>query len=205
MISQGADERRIRTLLQQRGVGPDATPPRPTTRPRDWLDDILNTPAPQPTPTPAKAVKPKPATGPTKKTQPAQKTDAAGQPRTKRRRPARASTPQRAPLTWEQSPRQSLADAWGRVPARLKWLAYHASAAYLGWTVGLVNWATHVTAWIASTGLVGGQALFWYAVAAATFLLHHRTRGWWPPVAWLFAVPVSSTVVGVLLYGTPHP
>jgi hypothetical protein len=31
-----------------------------------------------------------------------------------------------------------------------------------------------------------------------------RTRGWWWPVAWLCAVPVSSTVVGVLLYGTGY-
>jgi hypothetical protein len=89
------------------------------------------------------------------------------------------------------------------VPYRLKWLTYHASAAALGWTIGLVGWVTYVTAWIARTGLAGPQAILWYAVGALTLLLHHRTRRWWPPVAWLAAVPAASTVVGVLLYGTP--
>jgi hypothetical protein len=49
----GADELRIRTLLIKRGVGPDAAPTQapavlhqPTARQRDWLDDILDTPAP---------------------------------------------------------------------------------------------------------------------------------------------------------------
>ncbi|MDX3645221.1 hypothetical protein P1P70_38665, partial [Streptomyces sp. MB09-02B] len=53
-----ADERRIAQLLRQRGVGPDAEPalvipPMPTRRPRDWLDDILESntpPAPKPAP-----------------------------------------------------------------------------------------------------------------------------------------------------------
>jgi hypothetical protein len=70
--------------------------------------------------------------------------------------------------------------------------------------VGLVDYATYVTAWIASTGLVGPQAFFWYAAAAATFLAHRSTRGIWWPLAWLAAVPVSSTVVGALLYGTGY-
>lgn len=195
----GADERRIRAILQQRGVGPDAIPPRPAARPRDWLDDILDTPAPAP------QSKPAPVTP--KTSGPAQKTNAAGKPQPKRgkRRPRKdSSTPQRAPLTWNQSPRQSLADAWDRVPGRLKWLAYHASAACLGWTTGLVGWTTYVTAWIADNGPAHPQAIFWYAVGAGTFLLHHSTRRRWLPIAWLAAVPASSTVVGVLLYGTPY-
>lgn len=43
----GGDELRVRSLLIMNGVGPDAgtpgpIPPKPTTRPRDWLDDILD-------------------------------------------------------------------------------------------------------------------------------------------------------------------
>lgn len=102
------------------------------------------------------------------------------------------------------APRQSLTEAWDRVPYRLKWLAYHASAAYLGWSVGLVDWATHVTDWIAGNGTTSPQAFFWYATAAGTALVYRRTRTWWRPVAWLAAVPATSTVVGVLLYA-PHP
>jgi hypothetical protein len=200
----GADELRVRALLIARQVGPDAIPPKPTGRPKDWLDDIITTdlaptteeqaaPEPQEKPTlaaPAKATKPLPAKTATKKPK-------------KAKRP-KPGTPRAAFDGRPPAPRQSLADAWERVPGRLKWLAYHATAAYLGWSMGLVGWATYVTAWIAQTGLVGPQALFWYAAAGATVLVYRCTRGWWTPAAWLAAVPVTSTVVGVLLYA-PHP
>lgn len=190
----GADELRVRALLRQRHVGPNAIPPRPTVRPHDWLDDILNSNTPTPPP-------PKPATPPAPTPPPAPPEKAKPEAR-KRKRPKRRNPA--APRTaWDsrpQSPRQSLLDAWDRVPYRLKWLAYHGSAAYLGWSVGLVGYATYVTAWIADTGLVGVQATFWYCAAAATFLLHHRTRSWWRPIAWLAAVPACSVVTGVLLY-----
>ncbi len=116
-------------------------------------------------------------------------------------------TPGAARTAWDTrppAPRQSLADAWDRVPYRLKWLGYHSTAAYLGWSVGLVDWATHVTDWIATSDPTSGQAVFWYATAAGTALIYRRTRSWWRPVAWLAAVPVTSTIVGVLLYA-PHP
>ncbi|MEV4227275.1 hypothetical protein AB0J81_09225 [Streptomyces bobili] len=204
---QGADELRVRALLLAREVGPDAVLPMPAARPRDWLDEIVDTdlapaveklatPTPEPepldeepadVPAPVAKTKPKPAHKPGKK-----------------RKKSKPGAARAAVDTRPDDPRQSLAEAWDRVPYRLKWLAYHASAAYLGWTVGLVNWATYVTAWIAATGLLGPQALFWYAAAGGTVLIYRRTRGWWRPVAWLAAVPATSTVVGVLLYA-PHP
>lgn len=191
----------------------DAIPPKPTTRPRDWLDDILDSPPPaapaapeaeteppapppaDPEPAPAAPAKPKP---------PKARTAAARRRRRKRKKPK----PGQPYTPWDArpvSPRQSLLDAWAATPYRLKWLAYHAAAAYLGWSVGLVDWATYVTAWLAADGFVGVQAFFWYGAAACTFLLYRRTRGAWLPVAWLAAVPATSTVVGVLLYGTPTP
>ncbi|MFD7794343.1 hypothetical protein [Streptomyces sp. NPDC059759] len=190
----GADELRVRSILQRGGVGPSAIPPKPATRPRDWLDDILDAPA-TPEPEPA-AAEPKTRPGP-KPTAPA------------KRKPTKRKAPKsgRARTAWDtrpQSPRQSLLDAYDRIPYRIKWLAYHASAAYLGWAIGLVDWTTYVTAWIARTGLVGPQAFLWYGAAAGTVLLHHRTRRWWWPVAWLTAVPASSVAAGVLLYGTPN-
>ncbi|MFH9823031.1 hypothetical protein [Streptomyces bobili] len=199
----GADELRVRALLIAREVGPDATPPKPTERPTDWLDDIIATDIAPTVEEPAEPEPEKPAApaAPTKaKPRPA-KTPPKRKPK-KRKRP-KPGTPRAAFDDRPPSPRQSLADAWDRVPYRLKWLTYHATAAYLGWTIGLVNWATYVTAWIAHTSPVGGQALFWYATAGGTVLLYRRTRGWWLPAAWLAAVPVTSTVVGVLLYGTP--
>lgn len=181
-----------------------AIPPEPAARPRDWLDDILDASVPAPEPVKDEA-KPEPEAEPTAPAAPA-KPKKPKVKASKRRRPARRS-PDAPRSAWDSqpvSPRQSLIEAWDRVPYRLKWLAYHASAAYLGWTVGLVGWATYVTAWIAAGHLTSPQAVFWYVAGALTVLLHHRTRSWWWPVAWLAAVPVTSTVVGVLLYGTPH-
>lgn len=199
---QGADELRIRALLLAREVGPDAVPPTPAVRPRDWLDEIVDTDLAPAAPTPAEPVDDKPADtpAPVAKTKP----KPASKPGKKKQRKTKPGAARAAVDTRPPSPRQSLAEAWDRVPYRLKWLAYHASAAYLGWTIGLVDWATYVTAWIAATSLVGPQALFWYVAAGATVLIYRRTRGWWRPVAWLAAVPATSTVVGVLLYA-PHP
>lgn len=212
---QGADELRMRAILKDRGVGPDAepptVPPKPTSRPRDWLDDILDTKA---APKAAAAEKPKPApTTPAartvEKTSPKPSTEKKpqakpGKKRKKRKRPG-PDTPRSAFDARPTSPRQSLLDAWDGVPYRLKWLAYHAAAGYLGWAIGLVDWATYVTRWIADGRFANPQAIFWYLAGAATFLLHHATRRRWWPVSWLAAVPATSTVVGVLLYGTPHP
>lgn len=214
----GADEQRMQRILRERGVGPDAipppptVPPKPTERPRDWLDDLYDS---EPAPAPVKETvepdaKPKPETvkpeAPAKPKKP--QASKARQARLKKRKRPKRHDPNVPRTAWDTevpNPRQSLLDAWAAVPYRLKWLGYHLAAAYLGWMVGLVGWATYVTTWIATTGPVGFQAFLWYAAAAATFLLHRRTRSWWRPVAFLAAVPASSTVVGVLLYGTPHP
>lgn len=208
----GADELRMRGILRRRGVGYDAEPaavtPASDARERDWLDDILDGSTPAPVPV-EEAVEPeadpaKPeAPTPPKKPQAAK----ARKARKRKRQRSKRHNPDMPRSAWDNEasdPRQSLIDAWAAIPYRLKWLAYHLAAAYLGWTVGLVGWVTYVTVWIATTGLIGAQAAFWYGAAAATFLLHRRTRHWWWPVAFLAAVPVSSTVVGVLLYGTPH-
>ncbi len=51
----GADERRIRSLLRRRGVGPDAHPPAPSitaAREPDWLDEILTDEQPMAEPAP---------------------------------------------------------------------------------------------------------------------------------------------------------
>ncbi|MEH0417840.1 hypothetical protein [Streptomyces sp. B21-083] len=209
---------------------PDPSPGPPE---KDWWSDVYkhdkadqdtftgNTPAPVPAALPATVDDPapvevdeepdedapeEPATEPAKAAK--EKPSKPRQRPEKRRRKAKPGKPAAARTAWDtdsQSPRQSLIEAWARTPYRLKWLAYHATAAYLGWSAGLVDYSTHVTAWIASTGPTGGQAFFWYGAATCTFLLYRRTRSHWWPVAWCAAIPVTSTITGVLLYGTPHP
>lgn len=224
MTTQPDDEKTIRTALIAMGVGPNgstqpAIPPMPTRPPAappptaQAAKPQQQAPA-QPKASPPKPKKPKPTAAKPKKQKPAapQKPQASKPRKTrkarfgKREKPKQhnPNTPRSAWDTQPPAPRQSLVEAWDRVPYRLKWLAYHASAAYLGWMVGIVGWVTYVTAWIAATGLVGPQAIFWYAVGAAALLLHHATRRRWRPVAWLAAVPASSVVVGVLLYGVGY-
>lgn len=198
----------MRALLVANQVGPDAVPPKPTVRPRDWLDDLLDAgDAPDPE-AEEETAEEEPADAPEEPEEPEEQEPArktSKKKRSKKRKEPKPGAPRTAWDTRPPAPRQSLAEAWNNVPFRLRWLAYHASAAYLGWSMGMVGWSTYVTGWIADTGPAGPQAFFWYAAAGATFLLYRRTRAWWWPVAWLAAVPVSSTVVGVLLYGTPNP
>lgn len=193
-------------------------PPKPAARPRDWLDNLLDDnatepedgPEPDPAPTAESDGEPDPepdeepaeAEPEAKPAAPAEKTKTS--PKKKPQKRAKKPKPGAPRAAWDTqppSPRQSLLDAWDRIPHRLKWLAYHASAAYLGWSMGWVDWCTSVTAWLAQAGRYDPQAIFLYVAFAATFLLHHATRQRWWPVAWLAAVPACSVVVGILLYG----
>lgn len=214
----GADELRVRALLKERGVGPDARPsaipPQPTERPRDWLDDILDgnaaVPAleeeseearaePEPEEEPDGA---EPAPSPAK-----QRKDKPKLPATKVKRTRRAPTEPRT--AWDSHPgdvRQSLLDAWARVPYRLVWLTQHGLAAGVGWRFGIVGWATDTAAWFAAGHWTSPSAFVLYALGGLAVALYRRTRRTVWPVACAAAIPVSSVVVGVLLYGTGyHP
>ncbi|MFG3085110.1 hypothetical protein [Streptomyces parvulus] len=187
----GADERRIRSILQQRGVGPDAIPPKPTTRPRDWLDDILDSPAPKP------AVQPVAKTPPPHAPEPRQPAVPPA-----RRAPAPRQTRTAAPIGFQHSPRQSLLDAWDRTSPRTRWLAHHTTAAAAGWPLGIVDWATDTAAWYAAGHWTASSAWVLYGLGLCTLSLYRRSRTWAWPVAWAAAIPTSSVVVGLLLYGT---
>jgi hypothetical protein len=195
-----ADELRIRGMLRRMGVGantapqPPAAPTQlppgyPPARPTDWLDDILNG---DPTSGP-----PKPAPGPPKKTKPKRTSN-------KKRKRSKTSAPATPFDRQPSAPRQSLADAWGNVPPRLRWLIYHAAAAAAGWRLGWVDWGTDTAAWYAAGHWVSPSALVLYGLGVVALALYRRSRRWAWPVAWAAAIPVSSVVVGVLLYGTGY-
>lgn len=196
--NQGADELRVRALLRQNGVGPNPIPPKPTSRPRDWLDDILNSPPPRPA-APAAPPPAPPATAP----EPPQITTA--KPKKKRKKPS-PSAPRTAFDTQINDPRQSLLDAWQHIPPRLKWLGHHTTAAAAGWPLGWVAWGTDTAAWFAAGHAISPSAFALYALGACALSLDRRSRAWAWPIAWAAAIPVSSVTVGVLLYGTGyHP
>lgn len=102
------------------------------------------------------------------------------------------------------APRQSLLDAYDRIPHRLKWLGYHATAAAAGWRLGWVNWSTNTAAWYTAGHWTTPTAFVLYGLGLCAYALYRRTRGAPWPIAWAAAVPVSSVVVGVLLYGTGY-
>jgi hypothetical protein len=201
----GADELRIREILRRRQVGPDAvTPPaaapKSAVRSRDWLDEILDAPRP-PAPAPAQTapgVVAKRPTSDTKKRKPK-----------RRRRRARGRNPDAPRTAWDTRPphpRQSLIEAWDRIPYRLKWLGSHLAAAAAGWRLGILDWATDTTAWYAAGHWTSPSAWVLYALGVCCAALYRRARRWAWPVAWAATVPVSSVVVGVLLFGTGyHP
>lgn len=192
----------MRHILKERGVGPDALPPMPSERPRDWLDDLLDSNAP--TPAPAKeAAEPKPEPAKPKKPQPGN----ARKARKRNRQQAKRHNPDMPRSAWDnepRSPRQSLLDAWDNVPPRLKWLLFHAAAAGIGWRLGWVRWSTNTAAWFAAGHAMTFSAFVLYGLGVGALALYRyfQTRMW--PVALAAAVPVSSVVLGLLLYGSGY-
>lgn len=189
--AQEPDELRVRQILRQAGVGPDAIPPKPTERPRDWLDDILDAPTPTP-PVPAAPRAPAPPTP-----DPAAVKKRKKPKKGRGRKRAKAQT---APLGWEHSPRQSLADAWDGISPRTRWLVHHATAAAAGWPIGLVGWGSDTAAWFAAGHWTAPSAWVLYGLGLCALALYLRARTWAWPAAWAAAIPVSSITVGVLLY-----
>lgn len=203
----GADELRVRAHLRQLLDAPTAepptTPPRtpshePPVRERDWwgplyqddradLDTFTgNTPAPI-IPTRPDNTPDIPDTEGNDQDQ-----DVTGQ--------ATAKAPKKPKPTAPQAPRQSLLDATARIPRRIRWLTYHASAAGAGWWLGWTGWATDTAAWYAAGHWVSPSAWVLYGLGGLVLALYQRSRAWAWLAAWCAAVPVSSIVLGVLLY-----
>jgi len=206
----GADELRIRGSLRRLIDGPDTTPPpmppdpppdgyRTAPRPaEDWWDRLYDD---RPTPAP---VEERPKRGPVELPTPVVKEPAKPQAKTPKK-PRRHRPTYRAEQR-QDVPRLSLLDAWDRAPRRLKWLAYHATAAAAGWWLGWVDWATDTAAWYAAGHWITPSALVLYGLGVVLLAIYRRTRTVAWPIAWAAAVPVSSVVAGVLLYGTGyHP
>lgn len=219
----GADELRIRATLIKQGVGPDAdpapaappkppVPPKPTVRPRDWLDDLLDDNADSP---PAdeddepEEDEGEPEADPPNGPKPTSATKAKPQAKTKKRKQKRSKKPgPNTPHTpWDshpEDPKQSLVEAYARIPGKIRWLIYHGTAAAAGYRIGWVDFSTDTTAWIADHGPTHPQALFWYCFAFGCVLLYRRFSPAYLVFGWACTVPIASVVVGALLYGNGY-
>lgn len=211
----GADERRIRSLLDRRGVSyaPQPEPPTVGERPRerDWLDDILNA-RPEPAPAPAAA--------------PRLPDWRRGQTADLTKLPATDETPQLAdepdddepePEDWENEKPKPTAKptparrpnaaarraqtVYEQVPARTRALLYTGAAAAAGYSLGLPQlFETWINACGNDTSTGGAVALGAGLVLASGVLIDRRTRAWWGPLPWLCRIPLASAILALLLY-----
>lgn len=205
----------------------DTTPDKPqhapaTNRLPDWWrakpDILTKEPAPEPAPAaePSDIPEPAPDDGP-EDDEPEQKEEGEGDEDTREGVSARVrhlwrerfpdapekeySRPTYRPT---RAPKQALLDAWWGMSAKTRHLAYNGAALGIGWYLGVPQFFTAETAYLAHTydSWAHPYVVVWYGVAVAVWLLDHRTRSWLPFFALLARVPLVSMVIGVALYGT---
>lgn len=211
-----ADERRIQHLLRAHGVGlnalpPPTLPPKPTGRPRDWLDDILDTAPPAP-----EAGEPAPESRawwshkrPRVKTDGVPRSEETGGPEgsegeEEQQVRARAFAPQ--PDYW---PRPHMPATFAAVPERAaaaispgtRRLLYNASAAGAGWALGLYHEFAGALADCGTRYSISGALVLG---AGGTALIAHLwdryTRHWWPGIAWCARIPLATAVLALALW-----
>jgi len=207
---QGADELRIKSLLVRNGVGPDAEPgpaipPKPTERPRDWLDDILDTSADTPA-------------GPAQKQNKPQVSEAKP-PKLKKSKQAKSPSGKAEPAndsTWSSAAAEK---AKSTVTARLpkgKLLnkqavartAYWASAAGVGWSIGIGPWFLACLNYYLGSGFYGMAvlvviALIVLAVDSGTHALRGPGRHAFARAAgWMTRIPLATALLAIALYKT---
>lgn len=154
----GGDELRVRSLLIMNGVGPDAgipgsIPPKPTARPRDWLDDILDANS--------ATTKANPRRAPKKKTAPDQEKPATEPAEDEES--GEDHDQEDTPLAWDPvAIADRIARAYRDRPvgerlrdaaevvvnsrARFGQLFFTASGVWVAWRLGFTPWLVHFTA-----------------------------------------------------------
>lgn len=197
-----ADERRIRSILREYVDGPNAQPelpaaptalpagyqPKPA-RPPDWLDDILNSTTP---PAPVEPA--------------AEPEQAVENPSAKDDEPSGSVWWQAQP---DYYPRPHLPAALAHVPERAeaaispgtRRLLYNASAAAMGWGLGLYQQFTDALTDCGTNYSIAGALVLG---TGGTLLIAHvwdrRTRHWWPGIAWVARIPLATAVLALALW-----
>jgi hypothetical protein len=199
----GEDERaardRLRKLLGEvPAARPPAIPPVPKQRPRDWLDDILDShpaPGPQPDPEPRRWWNATPAR--TEAEPDEEQPDEDEQP---------AKGPVFAPQPgyYPQPHTPAFIDrAQDRVALshRTRKGLYNASAAGTGWALGLYQPLSHA---IADCGQQAGASGALVLGIGGCLLIAHTwdryTRHWWPPLAWCARIPLATALLALALW-----
>lgn len=84
---------------------------------------------------------------------------------------------------------------------RARQLLYNGTAAGLGWLFSLPQGIESAISSCGHDAGLGPALIVGAAIcAAARLLVDRRTRGWWPPLAWVCRAPLASAVLALLLY-----
>lgn len=113
--------------------------------------------------------------------------DPAQRPWTARRNPARPAT-------------RHVQARYAGLEPRMRWLLVNGAAAALGWGLGLEQFLSGSIASCAhDTGTTPALILGVGMVAVGGYA-RHRTRTWWPPLAWVCTIPFATALLAVALY-----
>lgn len=170
---QGADELRMKAILKDRGVGPDAPPPPPAEdwwgpKPEPFLEDDDEEELDDDEPTPRR-FEAQPDYWPRPRMP-------AAIDRVRHQAPAAISTGTRRFL-------------------------YNASAAGTGWGLGLYGkfaWAINDCG--TTQGVGAGLVLGVGGCLLVAHLWDRRTRHWWPGIAWVARIPLATAVLALALW-----
>ncbi|MBA0051943.1 hypothetical protein E0L36_13870 [Streptomyces sp. AJS327] len=87
------------------------------------------------------------------------------------------------------------------VLVRARWLLYSGPAAGVGWWCGLGPAVHGLLADCGADASVGAALIVGTGLCAVTAMaVDRRTRGWWPPLAWVCHIPYATCVLALLLY-----
>ncbi|GGZ73038.1 hypothetical protein ACFOOM_01130 [Streptomyces echinoruber] len=133
----------------------------------------------------------------------------AGEGRGRWRRPAATSGYERPRFSTPVFPRagrerKSFAQAWREVDPATKWGLYHLTGLAGGLMLGVVGYATDVTASLAESPLPlrdNPAAYFWGAGAVLVVAVDRVTRRWFWLIGWCTRAVTTSVVVGAVLHG----
>lgn len=93
------------------------------------------------------------------------------------------------------------AAAYMDLPPRTRWLLVASAQAGAGWFLGL---EPAMTGWIATcrhdTGSATTALILGAGMVATGAYAAHRTRLWWPPLAWACRIPLASALLALALY-----
>lgn len=181
----GPDERRMRKILTERGVGYDAVPPPVPPLPPEYDRE----------PEPAHWWSHERPWAKTNHDEPEGTAEPEDRPRAFEPQPdywPRPHMPAAVHTTRER--------AEAAISVGTRRLLYNASAAGAGWGLGLYDQLASLIADCGATSIGGALVLGGGATALIAHVWDRRTRHWWPGIAWAARIPLATAICALALW-----